>query len=858
MSAARRWYWWLVLVIGGALSPITAFGQTLVSGMIADAETGAAIQGAQVVAKGDAGVRRVESNYHGSFRLGLPAGRYVFSASFIGYAPWTDSTLRVEEGHPASFAIRLRKRPPELQPITIVARDDQSIIDAPAAVSVTHPGEQAQVALTPTDHLDHDPGMVIARKGLTQASFSARGPSAVNSAALLVLHDYRLASVPSLRLNVPYLIPTTDLDLDRIEVTRGPSAVIYGADADRGVVNFITRSPFEYQGTSVSLTGGGRSVFQGGFRHAQKLSDRVAFKVSGEYFEGDDWHTVDPREIRPRDEHIEHGAGETRVDWRVGDSTTVIVSGGVAQAINNVDLTEVGSIQVRDWRYSFGQVRMQSNRLFANLFLNQNDAGRTFQLYTGAPIVDDSRALSAQLQYGSRLGPKLDLTYGADVQRVVPRTAGTLHGRNEDRDNITMVGAYLSSTAMLSAAWSLVASLRGDHHNRLDDVALSPRVGVIFKPRESHAFRLTLNRATSTPVASDLFLDLLSSDNLNGLPFGVRVRGTAEPFTFRRDCNGGLCMRSPFVGNATAFIPLDATVTWGTVQNILLNSTAHIDITSIPQPTAQEVSTVLRVLNIGTRLFDPVSASEVRDIPAARRSFNSTFEAGYRGAIGTRYTLSADLYHSTLTNVLTPVSAQTPNAFLDEASLAAYLTSQGIPAPNAAAIAAIATGIPLGTVSPVQGDSTEILVIGRQGARLSFWGADFGISAQLNSHLMVDGTYSYSSKDLVPSAGGFSDIVFNAPRHIVSLGLGFRNPRSGVVAQVRGRGVSSFPVKSGEYKGEVEGYAVVDAAAQAQLPWNHRFTFSLSISNLLDHRHREFVGAPELGRLVLGKLQAEF
>ena len=126
---------------------------------------------------------------------------------------------------------------------------------------------------------------------------------------------------------------------------------------------------------------------------------------------------------------------------------------------------------------------------------------------------------------------------------------------------------------------------------------------------------------------------------------------------------------------------------------------AGIDISSVPQPSALEVGTVLRALNVGAGTFEPVLATDVRDIPVARRSFNSTFEMGYRGAFGRGLSLAVDLYHSTLTNVLTPVSAQTPNAFLDEGMLTAYLSSQGIPAQNAADIAAVATRIPLGTVS---------------------------------------------------------------------------------------------------------------------------------------------------------------
>jgi hypothetical protein len=32
----------------------------------------------------------------------------------------------------------------------------------------------------------------------------------------------------------------------------------------------------------------------------------------------------------------------------------------------------------------------------------------------------------------------------------------------------------------------------------------------------------------------------------------------------------------------------------------------------------------------------------------------------------------------------------------------------------------------------------------------------------------------------------------------------------------------------------------------------------LSVDNVLDERHREFAGAPVLGRLVLGRVKADF
>jgi iron complex outermembrane receptor protein len=319
-------------------------------------------------------------------------------------------------------------------------------------------------------------------------------------------------------------------------------------------------------------------------------------------------------------------------------------------------------------------------------------------------------------------------------------------------------------------------------------------------------------------------------------------------------------MRSPFVADPRAFLPLDATVTWPALQAIL--NTKGVDISQIPAPTAAEVGTVLGTLNLGaktpTEAFDLVSPSAVRDIPAAKRAFNSTLETGYRGYLGRGISLALDVYHSTLTNVRTSLSVQTPNVFLDSASLEAYLVQANKSSVEAAAIAAVASHIPLGTVSPEQGDSTEILLIGRQGARARFWGADLAISAELGAHFLLSGTLSWSSKDRVPGAGGFGDIVFNAPRTRAGLGIAYRNSSSGLAAELRGRSVSSFPVESGVFSGRVESYTVLDAAVSQRLPWLGSITVSLSVDNLLDQRHREFVGAPVLGRLVLGRVKAEF
>ncbi len=50
----------------------------------------------------------------------------------------------------------------------------------------------------------------------------------------------------------------------------------------------------------------------------------------------------------------------------------------------------------------------------------------------------------------------------------------------------------------------LVAAARADHHDHIDDLAISPRLGAIFQPTPSQALRLTWNRAFNSPSAPEI------------------------------------------------------------------------------------------------------------------------------------------------------------------------------------------------------------------------------------------------------------------------------------------------------------------------------------------------------------------
>ncbi|HEX2204850.1 MAG TPA: TonB-dependent receptor [Longimicrobium sp.] len=878
----------LLLVFTLLAAPLSAQETGAVAGTVRDVSGIAGLAGVRVEAVAADGrvAGRTTTDYEGNFRLeGLPAGRYTLVLS--GETMETRRLeARVDAGRTATVTTAIAAGNIDLDPLVISAsKRPEKATEAPARVEVVNQREiEERPAVTVADHVKAVPGVDVASNGLIQSNIVARGFNNVFSGALLMITDNRIAAVPSLRLNAPYMIPAANEDIERIEVVLGPAAALYGPNSANGVLHLITRSPFDSPGLQVSLAGGERNLVQGSARGAAVLSDRFAVKLSGQFLRGDDWEYTDPVEasaraaalpgdpntvIGLRDPEVQTWKADARADWRMAEGADAIFSAGVTHVGNAVEMTGLGAAQAQDWRYTYGQARFRWNRLFAQAFANFSDAGDTYLLRTGQPIVDRSRIYVGQVQHGFALGDgRQNFTYGVDLQRTEPKTDSTILGRNEGVE-VTELGAYLQSETRLSRKFDFVAAARVDRHDYLDEVVFSPRAAIVFKPLPSHSFRLTYNRAFETPSSNNLFLDLEAA-RLS--PFlAVRTVGVPEEgLSFRRDCAGGvanLCMRSGLAPGA-GYIPANATAMWDAVVQIL-QQTQGVDLSGLPRPGPTDVQTVLRLLNPTTQTFTDVSADGVTDIAPLEPTTSDTWEVGYRGLFQNRFLLSLDVYRTRKENFIGPLIVETPSVFFEPTSLAAYL-GQFLPAQQAALLAAgiggisgsaEVRGIPVGTVTPDNPltASGDLVLTYRNFGELDLWGSDFAAEFILNRRFSLAGTYSWVSKNFFSAeeVGGLTDVALNSPQQKGSVSGVWRDDPWN--AELRVRHVDGFDMNSGVYVGTVDSYTPIDATLGYRIPFTRGdATLSVSAQNLFDERHAQFVGAPEIGRMVITRITYTF
>lgn len=868
----------IALLLAALALPSVAPAQLgVIRGTVTDSTSGAPLGGSSVTALvGTELAGSATTDRNGFYRLsGLQNMAHVLLVRRPGYRNANArNVVPSEAGTVVDFA--LGRLPQSLDPIVISATmSRESKFDSPVSTSVVRREDlQDAQAATALDHVRYVPGVDYAAKGVATQTFSSRGPRGVSASSMLLLSDFRFSAVPYLGVNVAQLLPSTNDDIERIEIVRGPGAVMYGPNSRRGVLHVIKRSPLEAGESSVSLAAGSRTYTDAAFRVSQPAGD-VGFKISGRYLTGRDWPFVDDVEQRLRSQVIAAGArgdtlllgkreqdfesvqGDARVDWRLAENTLLASTVGVTQATGIETGAEIGAAQAKDWVYGYAQTRLEHGALFANLSVNWGDAGDSYNLRNGQRITNNSRLLSAQLKHERPFGGSR-LQYGVDMQWTIPRSEGTLNGRFEDNDRVVETGVYTHLTSALTPKVDLVAALRLDHHNRLEQAwFLSPRAGIVFKPQPTQTVRVTYSRSFEQPAARLMFADF-SLGPLGPLPFNIQLHGLGgSGVNVLRDCSGP-CMRVPSAfGGGAAAVPAEATRMWPVI--VALLKAQGVDISMLPPPTAAQVATQFGALNFVSGAFDPVPASQLSGFAPIRRQEEESYEAGYK-AVFAKASLGIDVYHTRANHVFASGAAVlTPNVFFEVSSLSRYL-SGFMPAAQAQQLAGGIGQIPVGTIATDKSAGADILVapFGDQGGAFSYAGVDVALDGQLTPRVSGNASYSWVSRDSASLGVANSFLLFNVPRNKAALGARFRDDGRGLTIDLRGRTLGSFSVNTPAYVGVVDSYSAVDLSLAIRLPRNTHSTVVFDVSNVFNDVHQEFIGSAKLGRFFVTRVNARF
>ena len=437
-------------------------------------------------------------------------------------------------------------------------------------------------------------------------------------------------------------------------------------------------------------------------------------------------------------------------------------------------------------------------------------------------------------------------------------------------------------------------------------------------PRTSDLFLDILSAKDAFQLGANFEPALGFSPNIDIRAQGVR---SETGFTFKRSADGRPEFRSPFSPlaklPAETYIPLDdpvfTNVMWNVGRSAVMSAALPVFQAGLTAGGFQEpiiaalsdgfdnlipmqvtgVKNVLRSLD--PQAGDFVDVEDVNDVNPLKPTITQTYEIGYKGILMNKLAFSADVYHSRINDFVGPLVVETPNVFLDAGTLAASLGEQitvaladpanaglkqallafdtpaqggndnGSPVDELVALFVAGTDnngaafIPFGTVTPEQAaDPNAVMLTYRNYGDISLNGLDLNFTYYLNSSLSFGANYSFVSKDLFEDVDGLGDIALNAPKNKFGASVQYVNTGLGFGVGLRTRFVAGFPVRSGVYVGDIESYYTIDLNAGYEIPISPRPRLSLTVQNLLDRKHQQFVGAPEIGRLAMVRLTQTF
>ena len=272
--------------------------QTLIIGMVKDIETEEPLIGAQVFADGTPAF--AETDEKGRFELKIPYNKeqiyQLVRVQYLGYSEFSDfykttvggSLITLEE------EFLLKSQAVKLEDVLVTANKvEEELQDVPIAISVVDALEiERKTASNVADAFFAIPNLLTESYVPGSFSFSLRGlnsdfnnPGIENSVGLYIDEIY---------FSRAYHFNSSLMDIERVEVLRGPQGTLFGKNTIGGVLHVITESPKMGNSGAIEFSAGNYSLLQvrskGNFMLAK---DKLVVRLTAAYRERDGWMLIE-------------------------------------------------------------------------------------------------------------------------------------------------------------------------------------------------------------------------------------------------------------------------------------------------------------------------------------------------------------------------------------------------------------------------------------------------------------------------------------------------------------------------------------------------------------------------------------
>ena len=402
----------------------------------------------------------------------------------------------------------------EVPKVLTVSRLSQSLADAPSAVTVIDRETiRASGAVDIPELFRLVPGMYVG----TNAGFfhntnhvvSYHGMTSAYSNSMQVLINGRSVYTPFYGGVQWSELPIALVDIERIEITRGPNAASYGANSFFGVINIITQNPSEQAGATLIAThGDGRN--EAFARYAGKLDD-ISFRVTAGYREDDG---LDNRYDFKRTRLL-----NAQADYRVNDKNSLEFEFGIVDGNREEgsDIAENDPIflprskdvanhyQLIRWRHELSETGDFSLQAYHS-FDSSDDFVTSANLSAILPGLlqptisfnnnIEAHRFDIEAQHNFSVSQSLRGVWGGSIRRDTMNAPFELGTNKTDHFDLHRLFGHAEWRPFERVILNAGAMLE---HNDFTGTDISPRASINFKLNTNHTIRLGASSALRTP-----------------------------------------------------------------------------------------------------------------------------------------------------------------------------------------------------------------------------------------------------------------------------------------------------------------------------------------------------------------------
>ncbi len=394
--------------------------------------------------------------------------------------------------------------------VVSASRFAQNPLDAPNSTTIITRQDIRLSGLTNIGELlRRAAGVSVMRLTYSDVQVGIRGFNQLQSPRVLFLINGRSTYVDVFGSTFLSTQPIQVEDIERIEVIRGPASALYGANGFSGVVNIVTRAPGDEPGTSAVVGVGSRAQVHGQVATSGR-QNRLGYRVSAGYDQGDRfsfYYDPDRTDIRypvGNPERALQGANANlSLDYRINRNVRAYAEGGVNYsrwnflgASTNLDFYGQGP-------QAYAMTGITSGWGGLRAFWNHFSA--TADLTAATPYPNDfySNVIDVEGEFARSFHFLVDhnLHIGASYRRkqaywnLFPEEIYENH-----------YAGFIQDTMQLARKLILVAGLRIDRHPLLENLQISPRAALIYRPNEEMALRVSAGRAFRTQTFLESYL----------------------------------------------------------------------------------------------------------------------------------------------------------------------------------------------------------------------------------------------------------------------------------------------------------------------------------------------------------------